>query len=51
MQNISASIGYRLNPKKGTRTFLKDVEFSYALSFLALPRNVGTHMLVITKYF
>ena len=51
MQNISASIGYRLNPKKGTRTFLKDVEFSYALSFLALPQNVGTHMLVITKYF
>jgi len=51
MQNISASIGYRLNPKKGTRTFLKDLEFSYALSFLALPQNVGTHMLVVTKYF
>lgn len=51
MQNISASIGYRLDPKKGTRTFLKDVEFSYALSFLALPKNIGTHMLVVTKYF
>ncbi len=51
MQNISASIGYRLNPKKGTRTFLKDVELSYALSFLALPQNVGTHLVVLTKYF
>ncbi len=51
MQNISASIGYRLNPKKGIRTFLQDVEFSYALSFLALPQNVGTHLLVLTKYF
>ena len=54
-QNISASIGYRLNPKTQTVSFLafflKDLEFSYALSFLALPQNVGTHMVVVTKYF
>lgn len=51
MQNISASIGYRLNPKNRLATFLKDLEFSYALSFLALPQNVGTHLVVVTKYF
>lgn len=51
MQNISASIGYRLDPKNRLIRFLKDLEFSYALSFLALPKNVGTHMVVITKYF
>ncbi|MFQ5752295.1 MAG: hypothetical protein ACE5HI_09885 [bacterium] len=51
VQNISASIGYRLNPNNHLITFLKDLEFSYALSFLALPNNVGTHMVVITKYF
>ncbi len=51
MQNISAGIGYRLDPKNNLVTFLKDLEFSYALSYLALPENVGTYMVVITKYF
>lgn len=51
MQNISASIGYRLNPKNRLATLLKDLEFSYALSFLALPQNVGTHLVAVTKYF
>ncbi len=51
MQNISANIGYRLDPQHELVSFLKDLEFSYALSFLALPNNVGTHMVVVTKYF
>lgn len=51
VQNISGSIGYRLDPTTNLMAFLKDLEFSYALSFLALPNNVGTHMIVVTKYF
>ncbi|MFQ5650242.1 MAG: hypothetical protein ACE5IY_09910 [bacterium] len=51
MQNISASVAYRLAPKHRLVSFLKDLEISYALSFLALPNNVGTHMVVVTKYF
>ncbi len=51
MQNISASLGYRLNALSVAPSVLKDLEFSYALSFLALPNNVGTHMVVVTKYF
>jgi hypothetical protein len=50
MQNISGSVGYRpVVPEK--LYFLQDLEFSYALSFLALPQNVGTHLIVLTKYF
>lgn len=51
MQNISASIGYRLDPKNRLTTFMKDLELSYALSFLSLPNNIGTHMVIVTKYF
>jgi len=29
----------------------QDFELSYALSFLSLPQTVGTHLLVLTKYF
>ncbi len=50
MQNISGSVGYRPVVSKEL-LFLQDTEFSYALSFLAMPQNVGTHMVVITKYF
>jgi hypothetical protein len=50
MQNISASVGYRpLIPPKYAA--LQDVELSYALSFLSMPQTVGTHMVVLTKYF
>jgi len=50
MQNISASVGYRpLVPTKYAA--LQDVELSYALSFLSMPQTVGTHMIVLTKYF
>ena len=50
MQNISGGVGYRpLVPIE--YSFLQDIEFSYALSFLALPKNVGTHVLTLTKYF
>ncbi len=51
MQNIAAGLGTRLSSKGRLWSFLKDVELAYSLSFLALPRNVGTHMLVLTKYF
>lgn len=51
MQNLSGSIGYRIDPGKARLPLLKDLEISYALSFLALPQNVGTHMVVLTKYF
>jgi hypothetical protein len=50
MQNISGSVGYRpLVPED--MYFLQDLEISYTLSFLALPQNVGTHLVVLTKYF
>jgi hypothetical protein len=50
MQNISGSVGYRpVVPE--SLYFLQDLEFNYALSFLALPQNVGTHLIVLTKYF
>ena len=51
MQNIAAGLGTRLSSKGRLWPFLKDLELAYSLSFLALPRNVGTHMLVLTKYF
>ncbi len=51
MQNIAAGLGTRLSSKGRLWSFLKDLELAYTLSFLALPRNVGTHMLVLTKYF
>ena len=50
MQNISASVGYRpMLPEKYSA--FQDFELSYAMSFLSMPQTVGTHMLVITKYF
>jgi len=51
MQNIAGGIAYRLSSKGRLWTVLKDLEFSYTLSFLTLPHNIGTHMLVLTKYF
>jgi hypothetical protein len=50
MQNISGNVGYR--PEVPSELYyLQDIELSYTLSFLAMPRNVGIHMIVITKYF
>lgn len=50
MQNISGSVGYRpVVPEKFA--VFQDIEVSYALSFLSMPQTVGTHMLVLTKYF
>ena len=51
MQNLCGSVGYRFSSKGRMVWFLKDLEFSYALSFLTIPNNVGTHMVVMTKYF
>jgi hypothetical protein len=51
MQNVSGGIGYRPRFKNNKLMFLEDLEFSYSLSFLALPVNIGTHLVVITKYF
>jgi hypothetical protein len=51
MQNISGSVSYRPALIRRELAFLQDFEFSYALSFLALPKNVGTHLIVLTKYF
>ncbi len=50
MQNISGGVGYRPEVPKDLY-MLQDFEISYSLSFLAMPRTVGTHMLVLTKYF
>jgi hypothetical protein len=50
MQNISASIGYRPVVPEQYSAF-QDLELSYAMSFLSMPQTVGTHMLVLTKYF
>jgi len=50
MQNISGSVGYRPVVPVQYSAF-QDIEFSYALSFLSLPQTVGTHLLVLTKYF
>lgn len=51
MQNLCGSVGYRFSSKGRMVWFLKDLEFNYALSFLTIPNNIGTHMVVITKYF
>ena len=51
MQNLCGSVGYRFSSKGRSFFILKDLELSYTLSMLTLPRNIGTHMLVITKYF
>lgn len=51
MQNVSGGIGYRPRFKDNKLSFLEDLELSYSLSFLALPMNIGTHLVVITKYF
>ncbi len=53
MQNLTAGVGYRLNPNRrgGAMAFLLDTEFSYTLSFLYIPKIIGTHMLAIAKYF
>jgi hypothetical protein len=50
MQNISGSVGYRPLVKQKLY-FLQDIEISYTLSFLAMPKTVGTHLFVMTKYF
>jgi len=50
MQNISGNVGFRPAVPPDL-VFLQDFEISYTLSFLAMPRNVGTHMLILTKYF
>jgi hypothetical protein len=50
MQNISASVGYRpVVPEKYSA--FQDFELSYALSFLSMPQTIGTHLVVLTKYF
>ena len=50
MQNIGGSVAYRPVVPVQYSAF-QDIEFSYALSFLSLPQTVGTHLLVLTKYF
>jgi hypothetical protein len=50
MQNISGSIGYRPLVAPDL-IILQDIEVSYTLSFLAMPQTVGTHLVVLTKYF
>ena len=50
MQNISGGVGYRPEVPRDLY-MLQDFEISYSLSFLAMPKTVGTHMLVLTKYF
>jgi len=50
MQNISGSVGYRPVVSENFAAF-QDIELSYALSFLSMPQTVGTHLLVLTKYF
>ena len=46
-------MGYRLKPTNvsGVLAALLDTEFSYTLSFLALPNIIGTHMFALVKYF
>ena len=51
MQNVSASIGYRFSSKGRMFRPLKDLELNYALSLLTRPNQIGTHMVVFTKYF
>ncbi|MBA7645960.1 hypothetical protein ES703_53720 [subsurface metagenome] len=53
MQSITGGVGYRLKPKKvrGVIAALLDTEFSYTMSFLAVPNIIGTHMFAIVKYF
>ncbi len=53
MQNITGGVGYRLKPTgvSGVLAALLDMEFSYTLSFLAVPNIIGTHMLAVVKYF
>lgn len=51
MQNIAGSVGYRISSKGRLFYPLKDLEFSYTLSFLTLPQNIGTHMIAVMKYF
>lgn len=53
MQCITGGVGYRLKPKNvsGALASLLDTEFSYTLSFLAVPNIIGTHMFALVKYF
>ncbi len=53
MQNITGGVGYRMKPGKvrGVLAALLDTEFSYTLSFLAVPNIIGTHMIALVKYF
>jgi len=50
MQNISGNVGYR-PVMPSDLVFLQDVEISYTLSFLSMPQTIGTHLIVLTKYF
>ncbi|MCH8327660.1 MAG: hypothetical protein IID15_03945 [Candidatus Marinimicrobia bacterium] len=53
MQNITGGIGYRLAPRRSSRlaAIIFDTEFSYTLSFLALPNINGAHLFGLVKYF
>ncbi len=53
MQSITGGVGFRLKPTNasGVLAALLDTEFSYTLSFLAVPNIIGTHMLAVVKYF
>ena len=50
MQNISGGVGFRPEVPPDLIA-LQDIEISYTLSFLSMPRNVGTHMIILAKYF
>ncbi|MCH7574313.1 MAG: hypothetical protein IIA59_04220 [Candidatus Marinimicrobia bacterium] len=53
MQNITGGIGYRLAPRRSSRlaAIILDTEFSYTLSFLALPNSIGGHLFGLVKHF
>ena len=53
MQNITGGIGYRLAPRRSSRlaAIILDTEFSYTLSFLALPNINGGHLFGLVKHF
>ena len=53
MQSITGGVGYRMKPRRlaGGLAALLDTEFSYTLSFLAVPNVIGTHMFGLVKYF
>ncbi len=53
LQSITGGVGYRMKPRRiaGGLAALLDTEFSYTLSFLAVPNVIGTHMFGLVKYF